>query len=86
LAVVCDELGLVESRRVLEMAVQAAAEAVAAKLGVVVTMPANTEPVFADVCVGFGPATPDQMIPEALAEFDTEETEWAKLGPERFEE
>jgi hypothetical protein len=86
LATVCEELGLVEYRRALEVAAQAAAEAVAAKLGVVVTMPAETIPGFADLCVGFGPTTPGQAVPEPLWWFDTE-SEWMELvGPERCEE
>ena len=71
----CCALDLQEHTLLIEAAVQAAGEAIAKKLGIVVANEANTQPGFGGLCIGFGPATEGQQCPAEIADFDTG-SEW----------
>jgi hypothetical protein len=71
----CAEMGMAEHVTAIEAAVQCAAMAIAQKLNVEITSDASTEPGFAGLCVGFGPMSADQELPDALATYDDED-EW----------
>lgn len=81
IAELCAVLHLQEHVDALDAAAQAAAEAIAIKLGVGIVNDASTEPGFAGLCVGFGPLTEGQEIPEELSHYD-EGSDWNREGPE----
>lgn len=68
-------LGFTALTLALEQVTQAAAEAIAARLGVTIVSEANTQPGFAGLCVGFGPAEDGQACPEPLSFYD-EGSDW----------
>jgi len=82
LAEACNLLGLDDEEALLIGAAQMAAQAIAHRLGIRLTVAAVNEPGFGGLCAGFGPAELSQRIPAEIVSFDSG-SDWAegKLSP-----